>query len=70
MLILIDEEHRAMMQWLSPVDPYENHEAAISAQHEGSGNWLLESKEFTDWYQAKNSFLWLSGFRTFPCDTK
>lgn len=57
-----DGEHRAMMQWLSPVDPCENHEAAISAHQEGTGTWILESKEFTEWYQAKSLFLWVSGF--------
>ena len=63
-------EHKAMMQWLSPIDPCENHEAATSAHQEGTGTWFFESNEFTEWYQAKSSFLWLSGFRKFASDAK
>lgn len=58
------------MQWLSPVDPHENHKSAISAHEEGSGDWILESKEFMEWQQARNSFLWLSGFGTPLCQVK
>ena len=28
----IDKKQKAIMQWLSPVDPWENHEAATNAQ--------------------------------------
>jgi hypothetical protein len=61
----IDEKQKAIMQWLSPVDPWENHEAARNAHQSGTSNWLMESKEFTEWHQSESSFLLLTGFRTY-----
>jgi hypothetical protein len=51
------------MRWLSPVDPCENHEAVLSAHQQGTGRWIIESKEFEEWSQMESSLLWLSGFR-------
>jgi hypothetical protein len=62
-LIVLDSEHEAIMRWLSSIDPCESHEAAISTHQQGTGNWIIESKEFVEWYQAESSILWLSGFR-------
>lgn len=69
-LTQVDGEHKALMQWLSPVDPCENHDAATSAHQEGTNHWFFESSEFTEWYQAKTSFLWLSGFRKLASDAE
>ena len=62
-LIVVDGEFGAIMRWLSPVDPYENREAARSAHHQGTGLWFIESKEFEGWSQTEGSLLWLGGFR-------
>jgi hypothetical protein len=53
------------MQWLSPVDQWENHEAALKAHQSGTSNWLIESKDFTDWHKVDSSFLLLTGFRKY-----
>jgi hypothetical protein len=55
-----------IQQWLSPIDPIENHETAMSAHQQGTSNWFVESKEFYDWQGANRSFLLLSGFRQWP----
>jgi len=60
-----DEKRRAILQWLSPVDPWENHEAAKNAHQSGTSNWLVESKDFTEWHNADSMFLLLTGFRTY-----
>jgi hypothetical protein len=60
-----DEKRRAILQWLSPVGPWENHEAAKNAHQAGTSNWLVESKDFTEWHNADSLFLLLTGFRTY-----
>ncbi|KAF2187577.1 hypothetical protein K469DRAFT_517615, partial [Zopfia rhizophila CBS 207.26] len=56
------EEHQAMIEWLSPVDPCENHETAISSHQPGTCSWIFKSEEFEKWHHRENSFLWISGF--------
>jgi hypothetical protein len=53
------------MQWLSPVDSWESHEAATKAHQSGTSNWLIECKDFEDWYSADRSFLLLTGLREY-----
>ena len=60
-----DEKQRAIMQWLSPVDSWESHEAATKAHQSGTSNWLIESEEFSGWHSADRSFLLLTGFRKY-----
>jgi len=62
-LLLSDERYRGIQQWLSPIVPMENHESAMSAHQQGTSDWFIQSKEFSDWERANRSFLLLSGFR-------
>jgi hypothetical protein len=52
-----------MIRWLSPINPTEAHERAISAYLEGSVAWFFETEEFAKWDCSPGSLLWLSGFR-------
>ena len=58
----LDERNRSILQWLSPVDPSINHEAALKVRQAGTNDWFLSGKEFENWREAEKSFLWLSGF--------
>jgi hypothetical protein len=57
-----EDRKRHIFQWLSPVDPSTNHEAALKIHQAGTNDWFLSCKEFNNWREAKNSVLWLSGF--------
>jgi len=58
----LDERKRSILQWLSPVDPSVNHEAAMKIRQAGTNDWFLTCKEFEHWIECEKSFLWLSGF--------
>ena len=59
--ISLDDWKRRILQWLSPVDPSISHEAALKIRQAGTNNWFLSCKEFENWRDSQNSFLWLSG---------
>lgn len=61
------KEHTKLLQWISPVDPFKNHEAATSVHQKGTSTWVLQSKEFQEWDKTDRRFLWISGFRKFFC---
>ena len=60
--ISLDDRKRSILQWLSPVDPSINHEAAMQVRQAGTNDWFLSRKEFDNWKETRKSFLWLSGF--------
>ncbi|KAI1207284.1 uncharacterized protein F4807DRAFT_183125 [Annulohypoxylon truncatum] len=43
------------------LNPYWDHYQAKEGKVDGSGEWLVESKEFRSWKANPNSFLWLHG---------
>lgn len=47
--------------WLSSPDPSTNFTQALGCRLEGTGQWLLQSQEYSTWRTEKNSFLWLRG---------
>ena len=50
-----------MYKWLSPPDPSNNLNTAMSLRHPGSGEWFLNSTEFSTWKSKTKALLWLSG---------
>ncbi|KIV95467.1 hypothetical protein PV10_03121 [Exophiala mesophila] len=58
----LDERQRAILQWLSPTDPLESHEAALRLHQSGTNSWFTRCVEFKSWFASNRSFLWLSGF--------
>jgi hypothetical protein len=55
------EQHYTIMQWLSPTDfPAQQHDI-ISRRQEGTGQWLLDSREFKDWLQGYDRILFCPG---------
>lgn len=47
--------------WLSPSDPSTNLYKARVQHYQGTGQWFLESHEFSKWKKERSSFLWLNG---------
>ena len=46
-----DDESK-MMAWLSPLGPQVRHQDICSQRIDGIGGWLLETKEFINWYNG------------------
>ncbi|KAF3113826.1 hypothetical protein TWF706_009196 [Orbilia oligospora] len=50
-------------RWLAAPNASTNYNKALQQRHEGSGDWLIESKQFIEWKTSamRDSFLWLHG---------
>ena len=46
-----DDESK-ILAWLSPLEPHVRHQDICNQRVEGIGGWLLETKEFRDWYNG------------------
>ncbi|KAF8248643.1 hypothetical protein K440DRAFT_642062 [Wilcoxina mikolae CBS 423.85] len=57
-----DENRRKMLLWLSELDFDKEHDTIFAKRHPDTGRWLVESPEFEDWIDAKqSSMLWCYG---------
>ena len=50
--ISVADEKRAILEWLSPLEPREKHQAIGIGRVSGVGDWLLLTSEFTQWSQS------------------
>ena len=50
--ISVTDEKRAVLEWLSPLEPRERHQAIGMDRVVGVGEWLLLADEFTQWNQS------------------
>ena len=50
--ISVTDEKRAVLEWLSPLEPRERHHAIGTSRMAGVGDWLLITNEFTQWNQS------------------
>jgi hypothetical protein len=58
------ELQRDVRHWLSPPDPWKNHNLARKSRHSGSGTWWIESDTYTEWKSSgPSSLLWIHGKR-------
>ena len=53
--------------WLSPPDPWKNHNIARGLQHSGTGEWFVQGNTFSEWkaYGPGSLLLWVHGLRLF-----
>jgi hypothetical protein len=61
--IVGDQLQEAFRRWLSPPDPSKNHNIARKAHHEGSAEWFVRGKIFSEWKGTAGSLLWIRGKR-------
>jgi hypothetical protein len=52
---------REISKWISPVQPWENHETVRVRHEPGTGGWLLESDSYRSWKSGSIRHLWLYG---------
>jgi ankyrin repeat domain-containing protein 50 len=57
----LSHEQDNIIRWLQYTDPSTNHNAACEKREPLTGNWLLQSDDFTKWKQESKQFLWLHG---------
>ncbi|KAI0253845.1 hypothetical protein BJV78DRAFT_133736 [Lactifluus subvellereus] len=55
-----DQMPRDLRRWLSPPDPWKNHNIACDAHHDGTTTWFIESDTFAEWISS-DSPLWIRG---------
>jgi archaellum component FlaC len=53
-----------LRRWLSPQDPFTNHNIACNAHHKGTANWFFEGRTYKEWKSTSSeSLLWVHGKR-------
>ena len=52
--ILVSDEKRQILEWLSPLAPRERHQAIREARVDGVGDWLLRTNEFGKWHTGED----------------
>jgi len=50
--ISVADERHAVLEWLSPLEPRERHQAIGMDRVAGVRSWLLLASEFTQWSQS------------------
>ena len=50
----IDAKGRKILQWLSPLEPYQRHQSVQGDRLGSVGNWVLETTEFSKWRDAED----------------
>ncbi|CAO2648676.1 Nn.00g079430.m01.CDS01 [Neocucurbitaria sp. VM-36] len=55
------QERRDILNWLTPVDHAAQQQDAISRRQEGTGEWLLSSKEYQTWMKSNDRTLFCPG---------
>jgi hypothetical protein len=61
-LLTGDELHEKIRRWLSPPDPWKNHNIACETYHKRTATWFIEGDAFTEW-KSSGSLLWIRGNR-------
>jgi hypothetical protein len=56
-----DEEHQAILDWLTPINYATQQQDFISRRQARTGQWLLDSKEFQSWLDTENQTLFCPG---------
>jgi Cdc6-like AAA superfamily ATPase len=55
------EEHQAILDWLTPIDYAPQQSDFISRRQKGTGQWLLNSNKFQEWFNNENQTLFCPG---------
>ncbi|TVY13189.1 hypothetical protein LARI1_G009203 [Lachnellula arida] len=56
-----NEEHEAILNWLTPINFMSQQNDFIARRQEGTGTWLLDSTGYQSWRETKNKTLFCPG---------
>jgi hypothetical protein len=56
-----DEEHKAILEWLTPIDYTPQQSDYIRRRQAGTGQWLLDSLEYQSWLKTSKQTLFCPG---------
>jgi hypothetical protein len=56
-----DQNRRALLDWISPIDHGARQSDLISRRQEGTGQWLLDSNQFKTWMNGTEKTLFCPG---------
>jgi Cdc6-like AAA superfamily ATPase len=57
----VDHEQKAILDWLTPFDYFSQQHDIIKQREAGTGQWLLDSAEFTNWIGTNRQTLFCPG---------
>jgi hypothetical protein len=58
--------HTEARMWLSPPDPWKNHNTARESHHDGTSKWFIDGDTFVQWKSSgPDSLLWIHGKRAY-----
>ena len=59
------DQRKAFFRWLPSIDFDQDHHIILRKRYKETGSWILQRKEFQQWYQSRSSqLLWCCGLRT------
>ncbi|KAN0107055.1 hypothetical protein V8E52_010563 [Russula decolorans] len=57
-----DKVREDVRKWLSPPDPWKNHNLARECRHSGTGTWWIQGETYAEWKSSgPSSLLWIRG---------
>ncbi|KAF8466110.1 hypothetical protein DFH94DRAFT_848535, partial [Russula ochroleuca] len=57
-----DKVLRNVKEWLSPPNPWTNHNVVRESRHTGTGTWLIQGDTYAEWKSSgPSSLLWING---------
>ena len=59
--IVRDQKHQAILDWITPVDYYRQHNDIIARRQGTTGKWFLKSEKFQAWMKKKKETLFCPG---------
>src|SRR6267142_4186534 len=57
-----NDTQEKLQRWLSPPDPWSNHNIAREAHHHDTATWFTQGDTFAQW-KSTGSLLWVNGLR-------
>ena len=62
-----DKLQQDVWHWLSPPDPWKNHDLVHKSRHNRTGTWWIQGESYREWkLSGPSSLLWINGKRQYP----